>query len=138
MSDERHERNRKVIEEFRTNEGKVGGPFEGSPMILITHKGAKTGTERTNPLVYSRDGEDYVIIASKAGADTHPHWYLNMVANPEVGVEVGTESFRASVREAAGDERTRLYQAQAAQLPQFNDYAAKTDRAIPVLVLTRI
>ncbi len=134
---ERNEFNEKVIAEFRANGGKVGPPFEGAPMILVTHKGAKSGVVRTAPLVYSSDGDRYVIIASKAGADTNPDWYHNMVANPEVGVEIGSEQFQARVEVAAGDERQRLYDAQAAQMPNFAEYAAKTGRQIPVLVLTR-
>ena len=134
---ERDDFNNKVIEEFRANGGKCGPPFEGSPMILVTHTGAKSGKVRTSPLVYTADGDRYAIIASKAGAPTSPDWYHNMVANPAVTVEVGTENFEATVEEATGAERDRLYAAQAEQLPVFKDYAAKTDRVIPVLVLTR-
>ncbi|MFN0025749.1 MAG: nitroreductase family deazaflavin-dependent oxidoreductase [Acidimicrobiales bacterium] len=136
MSD-RNEFNNKVIAEFRANGGKCGPPFEGAPMILVSHKGAKTGTVRTAPLVYSTDGDRFVIIASKAGADTNPDWYHNMKANPEVEVEVGTETFTARVSEADGAERQRLYDAQAEQMANFKEYAAKTTRQIPVLVLTR-
>ena len=130
--------NQKVIAEFRANDGKVGAPFEGAPMILVTHKGAKSGVERTSPLVYSSDGERLVIIASKAGADSNPDWYHNLVANPEVGVEVGGDSFRARVEVAQGEQRKRLYDAQAAAMPNFKEYADKTSRQIPVLVLHRI
>jgi deazaflavin-dependent oxidoreductase (nitroreductase family) len=136
MSD-RHEFNNKVIADFRANGGKVGAPFEGMPMILITNRGAKSGKEYTTPLVYSTDGDRYVVIASMGGAPKDPQWYRNMVTNPDVTVEVGTETFPAVVTEAKGDERDRLYAAQAAVMPFFNDYAAKTDRVIPVLVLTR-
>ncbi len=136
MSD-RNEFNNKVIAEFRANGGTCGPPFEGAPMILVTHKGAKSGTVRTSPLVYSSDGDRLVIIASKAGADTNPDWYHNLKANPEVTVEVGTETFTAQVTEAAGAERQRLYDAQAEQMANFKEYAAKTTRQIPVLVLTR-
>ena len=135
---DRNEFNRKVIEEFRANGGKCGPPFEGSPMILVTHKGAKSGKVRTSPLVYSADGDRFVIIASKAGAPTNPDWYHNLVAHPEVTVEVGTETFTARAEEAHGAERDRLYNAQAEQLPAFKEYATKTDRTIPVIVLTRV
>ena len=132
-----NEFNRGVIAEFRANEGKVGGPFAGAPMILVTHKGAKSGKEYTTPLVYSKDGDAVVIIASKAGAPDDPQWYRNMVANPGVTVEIGTESYAAVAREAKGDERDRLYAAQAAMMPNFDEYAAKTTRTIPVIVLDR-
>jgi len=130
--------NQQVISEFRANAGVVGGPFAGAPMILLTHTGAKSGIERTTPLVCSRDGDDVVIIASMGGAPTNPQWYYNMVANPEVTVELGTETFQAQVIEATGAERDRLFAAQAAIMPNFDEYQAKTSRVIPVLVLRRI
>ena len=130
--------NQGVIDEFRANEGVVGGPFAGAPMILVTHTGAKSGIKRTTPLVCSRDGDDVVIVASMGGAPTHPQWYHNMIANPEVGVEIGTDSYRAQVIEATGAERDRLFAAQAAIMPNFDEYQAKTSRVIPVLVLRRI
>jgi deazaflavin-dependent oxidoreductase (nitroreductase family) len=130
--------NSKVIAEFRANGGKVGPPFEGAPMILITTRGARSGVERTTPLVYSTDGDRYVIIASKAGAPNNPAWYHNLKAHPEVEVEVGTDRFKVRVEEATGEERQRLYDAQAAQMPNFKEYAEKTTRQIPVLVLQRI
>ena len=129
--------NRGVIAEFRANGGKVGGPFEGAPMILVTHRGATSGNEYTTPLVYSRDGDSVVIIASKAGAPDDPQWFRNMVANPDVMVEIGEETFAARARVAEGDERDRLYAAQAALMPNFDEYAAKTSRRIPVVVLDR-
>jgi deazaflavin-dependent oxidoreductase (nitroreductase family) len=137
MSDEREERNRKVIEEFRANGGNVGGPFEGRPMILVHHAGAKTGTQRLTPLVYLADGDDWVIFASKAGAPTNPDWYHNLKANPDTTVEVGTDTIDVTVTEATGDERDRLWEAQKAAMPQFVDYEANTDRTIPVLVARR-
>src|SRR5690349_15812379 len=97
--------NKNLIEEFRANGGKVGGQFAGSPMILLTTKGAKSGQERTTPLVYTRDGDRYVIIASKGGAPTNPAWYHNLVANPEATAEIGTETFRVRARVAEGEER---------------------------------
>lgn len=137
MADMR-EFNEKLIEEFRANDGKVSGPFADAPLILVTHTGAKTGTKRTSPLVFTRDGDRIVLIASKGGAPTHPHWYLNMTANPQVTVELPGETFEARVTEVTGEERDRLYAAQAAQMPNFDDYAKATDRKIPVLVLDRI
>jgi deazaflavin-dependent oxidoreductase (nitroreductase family) len=132
-----NEFNRGVIKEFRENAGKVGGPFAGSPMILVTHKGAKSGKEYVSPLVYSTDGDRYVIIASKAGAPDDPQWFRNIVANPRVTVEIGTERFDTVARVAEGEERDRLYRAQASQMPNFDEYQQKTTRKIPVIVLER-
>ena len=137
MSDP-NEFNRGVIAEFRANAGKVGGPFEGAPMILLTHTGAKSGKEYTTPLVYSRDGDAVVIIASKAGAPDDPQWFRNLVANPDATVEIGTDRFAARARVAEGAERDRLYDAQAALMPNFKEYADKTTRRIPVVVLDRV
>ncbi len=133
-----NEFNRKIIDEFHANAGKVGGPFAGAPMILITHKGAKSGRTFTTPLVYSRDGDRVVIVASKAGAPTNPDWYHNLVANPAVTVEIGTEKFQARARVTSGQERERLFNAQAKMMPQFNEYKQKTTRQIPVVVLERV
>jgi deazaflavin-dependent oxidoreductase (nitroreductase family) len=133
-----NEFNRKIIEEFRANAGKVGGPFAGAPMILITHKGAKSGRSYTTPLVYSRDGDRFVIVASKAGAPNNPAWYHNLVTNPTVTVEIGTEKFQARASVTSGEERERLFNAQAKMMPQFNEYKQKTTRQIPVFVLERI
>jgi deazaflavin-dependent oxidoreductase (nitroreductase family) len=129
--------NNNVVAEFRANGGVVGGPFAGAPMVLITHTGAKTGQRRTTPLVCTSDGDDVIIIASMGGAPTHPAWYHNMIANPVVTVERGTESFNADVVETSGAERDRLFAAQAALMHQFDDYQAKTTRTIPVLRLVR-
>jgi deazaflavin-dependent oxidoreductase (nitroreductase family) len=132
--------NKNVIEEFRSNNGVCSGPFEGMPMILITMTGAKSGRELCSPLVYSKDGDDPIIIASKAGAPQHPNWYHNLVANPAVTVEVGADKYDATAQLVAGDERKRLYDAQAAQMPQFADYeekAAEHGREIPVFRLVR-
>jgi deazaflavin-dependent oxidoreductase (nitroreductase family) len=107
-------------------------------MIIVTHKGARTGTTYTSPLVYSKDGDRYVIIASKGGAPENPSWYHNLVANTEVTVEIGSEKFKAKAREAKGEERERLFNAQAKMMPQFNEYQAKTKRKIPVVVLERV
>ena len=130
--------NKALIEEFRANNGKVSGMFAQAPLVLVTHTGARSGQLRTSPLVYSRDGDRIVIIASKAGAPTHPHWYLNMVANPKVTVELPGETYEARAVVTSGDERARLYRAQADLMPNFDEYAAKTDREIPVVVLERI
>ncbi|MGD9998587.1 MAG: nitroreductase family deazaflavin-dependent oxidoreductase [Ilumatobacteraceae bacterium] len=132
-----NEFNRGVIEEFRSNGGAVGGPFSGAPMILVTHRGAKSGKEYTTPLVYTRDGDSLVIIASKGGAPDDPQWFRNLVANPDVVVEVGDERFPARARVAQGDERDRLYRAQADLMPNFDEYAKNTTRMIPVVVLER-
>jgi len=132
-----NEFNRKIIEEFRANAGVVGGPFEGRPMLLLTAKGAKSGEERTTPLVYSQDGDRIVVIASMGGAPKHPSWYFNLKENPEVTLEVGAESFKAKAAEAIGAERDRLYAQQAAAIPAFAEYQAKTTRRIPVMVFER-
>ena len=133
-----NEFNQNLIAEFRANDGKVSGQFAGSPLILVTHTGAKSGVARTSPLVYTRDGDRIVLIASKGGAPSHPHWYLNMIATPLVTVELPGETYQARVVEAVGAERDRLYAAQADQMAAFKEYAAKTDRVIPVLVLERV
>jgi deazaflavin-dependent oxidoreductase (nitroreductase family) len=137
-SEAAREFNRGVIEEFRANQGRVGGPFEGAPMMLLTSTGAKSGQARTSPVVYTRDGERFVIVASKAGAPTHPDWYHNLVANPEVIVEVGEDTFSARAVVTAGEERARLYEAHAALMPNFAEYARNTTREIPVVALERL
>jgi deazaflavin-dependent oxidoreductase (nitroreductase family) len=130
--------NQGIVEEFRANHGVVGGPFEGAPMILITHKGAKSGTERTSPLVYTRDGDRVVIIASMGGAPTHPAWYHNIRANPQVQVELGDESYLADAEILTeGPERQRLFDQQADRMPNFKEYQEKTTRVIPVVVLRK-
>lgn len=133
-----NEFNRKVIEEFRASRGKVGGQFAGAPMILLTTTGARSGRTYVNPLVYSRDGDRFVIIASKAGAPTNPDWYHNLVAHPIVTAEIGDEKFQARAALASGEERDRLYNAHAARMPIFNEYRKKTTRQIPVVILERI
>jgi deazaflavin-dependent oxidoreductase (nitroreductase family) len=128
--------NAKIIDEFRANEGRVGGMFEGTPLLLLHHTGARSGKERVNPLAYLRDGDRYVIFASKAGAPTNPDWYHNLKAHPEVTIEVGTETLPVTAAEATGQERERLFQAQVDRAPTFGDYQAKTERPIPVITLT--
>ena len=135
---ELNEYNKQVITEFRANEGKVGGQMENMPVILLTMTGAKSGRTITKPLVYTTDGERIVVIASFAGAPHHPGWYHNLVANPEVTLEIGTERFRARAEVTSGEERQRLFDAQAAQIPIFHDYQKKTSRQIPVVVFNRI
>jgi deazaflavin-dependent oxidoreductase (nitroreductase family) len=131
--------NRAVIEEFRSNHGKVGGGFAGAPMVLLTTTGAKSGETRVNPLVALVQGDRLYVFASKAGAPTSPDWYHNLLANPEVGVEFGDEQFRATaVPITAGPERDRLYAAQVAEQPGFGDYEKATTRVIPVVELRRI
>jgi deazaflavin-dependent oxidoreductase (nitroreductase family) len=133
------EMNRSIIEEFRANHGEVGGNFEGAPMILVTHTGAKTGTQRTSPLVYSRDGDRFVIIASKGGAPDNPDWFHNIKANPRVIVEVGDDRFEADAEiHEDGDERRRLFDQQAELMPGFRDYEKATTRVIPVVTLTKV
>jgi deazaflavin-dependent oxidoreductase (nitroreductase family) len=135
---ERDEWNRKIVEEFRTNAGKVGGPFEGVPILLLHHRGAKSGTERVSPLAYRRDGDNLVVFASKGGAPTNPDWYHNLRANPDVDIEVGTDEVKARARVADGDERERLWASQKHDVPAFAGYEEKTERQIPVVVLEPI
>jgi len=131
--------NAQLVAEFRASNGTVTGMFAGAPLVLVTHTGAKSGIRRTTPLVHSLDGDRVVIIASKAGAPTHPDWYRNMVVNPQVTVELPGETYEARVVEATGDERRRLFDAQAEMLPTFKGYETKAaGREIPVLVLERI
>ncbi|HTA34314.1 MAG TPA: nitroreductase family deazaflavin-dependent oxidoreductase [Solirubrobacteraceae bacterium] len=129
--------NKGVIAEFRANGGRVGGPFEGAPLLLLTSIGAKSGAARTTPLMYLPDGERIVIFASKAGAPTNPAWYHNLLANPSATVEVGGDIFDVDVSVATGEERERLFNQQSELRPQFADYAQKTTRQIPVVVLER-
>ena len=131
--------NDSIIGQFRANAGQMkSGPFAGRSLLLLTTKGARTGAERTSPLVYSKDGNKYVIVASKGGAPTHPSWYHNLRANAEVTVELGSEKFRARAHVAADAERRRLYDKHAERMPAFADYEKKTTRKIPVVVLERI
>jgi deazaflavin-dependent oxidoreductase (nitroreductase family) len=136
--DDRMAFNRALIEEFRANDGKVGGNFAGSPLLLLTTTGAKSGQQRTSPVVYTTDGDRLVIIASYAGRPTNPAWFNNLVANPEVTVEVPGETYSARAVVAAGEYRDRLYAAQAELMPAFSEYQAKTTRQIPVVTLERM
>jgi len=130
--------NKTVIDDFRANNGVVGGPMAGMPLLILTNTGAKTGKQRENPLAYIMDGERYIIIASFAGNANHPPWYHNLVANPEVSVEVGGEQFSARAEVLAEPERSRLYAAVAEKMPIFSEYQNKTTRTIPVIALLRV
>lgn len=134
--------NTAVIQEFRANHGRVGGQFEGAPMVLIHHRGRKTGTEHVNPTMYLADQTDPDIIyvfATKGGAPTHPDWYRNLVAAGNARVEVGDEEYDVTVEEVTGEQRDRIYAEQARRYPGFGDYAEKTRgvRTIPVVGLRR-
>ncbi len=129
--------NQQVIEEFRAKDGKVGGYFENMNLLLLHTTGAKSGQKRINPVAYTKQDGKLVVIASKGGAPTNPDWYYNIVANPEVSVEVGTERFEAQATVVEEPERTRLYDNMAEQYPGFEEYRQKTDREIPVIALTR-
>ena len=137
MSD-MNDRNRAIIDEFRANAGKVGGPFAGRTLLLLHSIGAKSGQERVNPVAYVSDGDRLVIIASKGGAPTNPAWYHNLLAHPLVTVEVGSERFQVRAAVAAEPERTHLYDKMVAMMPGFAEYRQKTTRTIPVIVLTRV
>ena len=130
--------NAQVIAEFRANEGQVGGPFAGSTVLLLTTTGAKSGLERVNPVVARVEDDRIYVFASKAGAPTHPDWFHNLVARPEVTVELGAERFAARAVVVEGAERDRIYAAQAAEFPNFAEYQEATDRVIPVVLLERV
>ncbi len=132
---EPEDRNAGIIQEFRTNHGKVGGYFEGRPLLLLTMRGARTGVERTTPLAYLADGERFVVFATKGGAPTNPDWYYNVSANPDVTIEVGDRRLPAKARVTAEPERSELYDRQAERWPAFAEYPKKTPRTIPVIVL---
>ena len=136
--DDINEWNRQIITEFRSNGGVCGGPFEGTPLLILHSTGAKSGQERLNPLVYQRVGDAWAIFGSKAGAPSHPDWYHNVIANPEASIEVGTDSVDVRARVADGDERETIWSAQKSAAPQFAEYEQKADgRRIPVVVLER-
>lgn len=129
--------NAKVIDEFRANDGRVAA-FARQPLLLLTHRGARTGTKRTNPLAYFRDSDDYVVVASKGGAPTNPDWYHNLLANPDATIEVGTEVFVVTARQSDDEERERLWAMITSANPAFAEYETKTDRRIPVMILTPV
>lgn len=132
-----NEMNRKVIAEFRERGGRVGGMFDGFPLVLVHHVGAKSGTERISPLVPLIEGERIFIFASKGGSDENPAWYHNLVANPRTRVETGDETFDVVARVLTGQERDEVYARQVAVASQFGDYQRNTDRTIPVVELER-
>jgi len=129
--------NQALIDEFRANHGHVTGPFAGAPLVLLTVTGAKSGKQRTIPLVHTTEGDSVVVIASKGGSPTSPDWYHNLVAHPEVKVELANESFEGRARVAEEPERERLFRAQAALMPNFSEYEKATTRKIPVVVIDR-
>jgi deazaflavin-dependent oxidoreductase (nitroreductase family) len=133
-----NEFNRKLIEEFRENGGKVSGMFAGAPLLLLTTTGARSGQPRVAPLAYTTDNDRLVVIASKGGAPTHPDWFYNVRANPDVTVELGAEAFPARATILQGAERQRLFNQMAAQMPNFAEYQRNTTRQIPVIVLERV
>jgi deazaflavin-dependent oxidoreductase (nitroreductase family) len=127
--------NTAIIEEFRANGGKVGGQFEGSPLLLLHAVGARSGQQRVNPMMYRRIGDTYAVFASKAGAPTNPDWYHNLKAHPEVTAEIGTETVSLTAHVATADERAPIWAAQKDEFPGFADYESKTSREIPVVIL---
>ncbi len=133
-----NEWNRRIITEFRANNGVVRSNFDGVPLLLLHTTGAKSGQPRINPLAYYADGDRLVIIASKGGAPSNPDWYYNLLANPIVTLEVGDEQFQARATAVEDPERTHLYDKVATAMPGFDEYRRKTTRAIPVVVLTRV
>ncbi len=133
-----HDFNQQIIEEFRANDGVVGGPFAGATLLILHTTGAKSGQERLSPLVYRADGDRWVIFGSKGGAPTHPDWFHNLTANPEATIEVGTDTVAVTATVAEGDEHDRIWEAQKAAMPGFAEYEEKAGgRRIPVVILTR-
>jgi deazaflavin-dependent oxidoreductase (nitroreductase family) len=132
----REDRNRRIIDEFRANDGRVGGPFEGRTLLLLHSVGARSGAPRTNPLAYLSDGDRYVVFASMGGAPRNPDWYHNLLAHPDVAIEVGTSTIAVRARVAHGGERDELWREQVRRFPAFGAYEAKAaPRTIPVIVL---
>lgn len=139
MTNERNERNQKIIDEFRSHAGHVGGHFEGKSLLLLHTQGAKSQQERINPLAYVKDNGHFVVIASKGGAPTNPDWYYNLLADPMVTIEVGTDKFRARAEPVENEpQRTQLYEKMIEMMPGFATYRQKTDRKIPVILLTPV
>jgi deazaflavin-dependent oxidoreductase (nitroreductase family) len=134
---ERNDFNTSIIEEFRANDGKVGGPFQGAPMLLLHTTGAKSGQERINPLVYQHVGDDVAVFASKAGAPTHPDWYRNLVAHPDASIELGTDTVAVRARVLSGEERAQVWSRQKELMPGFAEYEKTAGREIPVVLLGR-
>ena len=136
MSD-RNDWNSSIIKEFRENAGKVGGPFEGRTLLLLHSKGARSGQERINPLAYTTDDDRFIVFASKGGAPTNPDWYHNLIANPEVTIEVGTETIPVRAMILTGEERDAIWKHMVALMPAFGEYEKKANRTIPVIALER-
>ena len=130
--------NSSIIKEFHDNGGKVGGPFEGRTLLLLHSKGARSGQTRINPLAYMVEGDRFIVFASKSGAPTNPDWYHNLIANPEVTIEVGAETLPARATILEGEERDRMWARVVELMPGFGDYEKKTDRTIPAIALERI
>lgn len=130
--------NGKIIAEFRENEGKVGGPFQGAPLLLLHTTGAKSGQERVNPMMYQAIGDGFAVFASKGGAPTNPDWYHNVVANPHVKAEIGTDTIELTARVADDATRAPIWEAWKTANPGFADYETKTTRQIPVVLLERV
>jgi deazaflavin-dependent oxidoreductase (nitroreductase family) len=137
MTRETNDWNAQIIEEFRANDGKVGGRFEGAPLLLLHSTGARSGQERVNPMMYQAVGDAFAVFASKGGAETNPDWYHNLLAHPDARVEVGTDTIGVRARVATGAERERIWTTQKARYRAFAEYEAKTSREIPVIVLER-
>ena len=137
MAEAANDFNRDIVAKYRENGGDVGPPF-GDKLLLLTTTGAKSGKKTVSPIMYTDDGDRLLVYASKAGAPTNPAWYLNLLANPRVSVEVGTDSFEAEATPIEGPERDRLYAEQVERVPGFGEYQEKTDRVIPVVALTRV
>lgn len=135
MRDNPNERNRAIIEEFRANGGKVGGNYANAHMLLLSHKGAKTGEPRINPLMSLPDGKRYIVFASMGGGPKNPNWYHNLIANPNVSIEVGTLKMDVKAKVITGPERDQLYDRMAKTFPRFDDYQKRTTRKIPVIAL---
>lgn len=133
MSSNLNDWNAQTIAEFRKNHGKVGGQFEGAPILLIHHIGARSAKPRINPVMYLKDGDRYLVFCSKGGAPTNPDWYHNLKAHPDTQIEVGDETIRVHAEEIKGAERDRLYSKQASLYPNFAEYQRKTSRTIPVI-----
>ncbi|WP_343952907.1 nitroreductase family deazaflavin-dependent oxidoreductase [Nonomuraea longicatena] len=129
--------NAKIVAEFRENAGKVGGHFEGFSLLLMTTTGAKSGKQSISPVMYVADDDRYLVVASNAGADRHPSWYHNLLANPDLTVEVGTETFAAKAEQVEDTERDAIYNRFVEVAPQFAEYQKGTSRRIPVLALHR-
>ena len=127
--------NDKIIEEFRSNGGRVGGNFEGAPLLLLHSTGAKSGRERVSPMMYRKVGDAWAVFASKAGADSNPDWYYNLLANPRARIEVGTQTFDVTARTTSDEEREPIWSAQTADYTGFAGYEQKTTRQIPVIIL---